>query len=126
MRQHDSIGSSDSPYNDQTDDTPDDQEPPGEDTASEQYEPPVPEFQHIWNGLPPDEKLTEIFTHFTDPQRWIEMELLEVFAQFYHAKPMWGMIKAKAKEIGASPFDLEEAVKQIARQQARQKVRPLL
>src|SRR6266446_5751227 len=94
----------------------------GEKPAPDQYQPPIPEFQDIWNALPPDEKLSEIFAHFTDPQRWIESECLEVFAQFYHAKPMWGLIKAKAKEVGASPYDLEEAVKQLVRQQARLKV----
>ena len=116
MRDDSSTASSQIPATDQPDDTPEAQE------ARYAGANPETDSAAMWEALEPPEQLAEIFAHFTDPQRWIEMELLEVFAQFYHAKPMWGMIKAKAKEIGASPYDIEEAVKQIVRQQARHKV----
>src|SRR5712691_11804284 len=72
-----------------------------------------PEFQQIWDALPAEDKLSDIFVHCSDPAQWLEADCLEVFAAFYHDKAVWGLIKAKAKELGASPFDLEEAVKQL-------------
>src|SRR5712671_1021739 len=107
MRDDSSTASSQIPATDQNHDTPEAQE------ARYAGANPETDSAAMWEALEPAEQLAEIFAHFTDPQRWIEVDFLDIFAQFYSNKPTWGLIKAKAKEIGASPYDLEEAVKQI-------------
>jgi putative DNA primase/helicase len=69
-------------------------------------------FQEAWEALDPVEKREVILAHF--PARdWCEESTLNVLAVFFPNAVQWMRIKARAKEVGVNPYDLERAVRQI-------------
>jgi hypothetical protein len=65
----------------------------------------------IYPTLAPIEKLMVIRTHWNDPTRWLDDDVLEVLALYRHTPPgEWGKTKLAYKAIGGFPPDLQEAV----------------
>lgn len=68
----------------------------------------------LWDTLVPIDKLKVILTHYTDPEPWLALDVLEVLAQYRQLPPgLWGQIRLRYKAIGGNAYDLQQAVDQL-------------
>jgi hypothetical protein len=89
---------------------------------AEKYGAAVDFEQDVWPSLPAEDRLADILASLDDPVRWFDPPIITTLAEFYHEKVVWGSIKARARAIGLSAFDLEAAVQTVVRRTAREKL----